>query len=255
MSGLTYPQFHVAFVLPAVLALLAAATVSRRLARRRTVWVRGASRSYWLDVALLVGLAVAYTTPWDNFLIAQGVWEYGPNRVLARIGYAPVSEYVFFAAQTVLTALWLSQLPADPTDATRRSWGLGSRNRERLLGVSLAGALFVVGWRSLQADPTFYLGAILTWAAPVLALQWAVGLPALLDRRRTVLLGVAVPSLYLSVVDRIAIHQGVWELSPTYTTGLTLAGLPVEEALFFVVTNVFVVQGLVLARWVRDRWW
>lgn len=254
MTGLTYPQFHAAFVFPAVLALLAGATVSRRLARERTVWVQGGSRSYWLDVALLVGLAIAYTTPWDNFLIAQGVWRYGPDRVLATIGYAPVSEYAFFAAQTVLTALWLSHLPADPAQADQRSWGLRSRNRERLLAVALAGALFVLGWWFLQADPTFYLGAILAWATPVLALQWAVGAPALLDRHRTVLLGVAVPSLYLSVVDRVAIHQGVWELSHTYTTGVTLAGLPVEEALFFLVTNVFVVQGLVLARWVRDRW-
>ncbi|MFB6220811.1 MAG: lycopene cyclase domain-containing protein [Halolamina sp.] len=254
MTGLTYPQFHAAFVFPAVLALLAAATVSRRLARERTVWVEGASRTYWLDVALLIALAVTYTTPWDNFLIAQGVWGYGPGRILARIGYAPVSEYVFFAAQTALTALWLSHLPADPPTEDWSQRSRYFRTGVRLLGVGLAAALFVLGWRFLGTDATFYLGAILAWAAPVLALQWAVGAPALLDRFRTVLLGVAVPSLYLSVIDRIAIHQGVWELSPTYTTGVTLAGLPVEEALFFVVTNVFVVQGLVLARWVRDRW-
>jgi len=253
MTGLTYPQFHAAFVLPAVLTLLAATTISRRHAPARTVWVRGASRTYWLDVALLVTLAVVYTTPWDNFLIAQGVWGYGPGRILARIGYAPVSEYAFFGAQTVLTALWLSHLRADPPD--ERDQGRQTRTRERLLGVGLAVAVGLLGAWWLQHDATFYLGAILAWAAPVLVLQWAVGAPALLDRRRTVLLGVAVPTLYLSVIDRIAIHQGVWELSPTYTTGVTVAGLPVEEALFFLVTNVFVVQGLVLARWVRDRWW
>ncbi len=252
MTGLTYPQFHAAFVLPAVLTLLAATTVSRRHAPERTVWVRGANRSYWLDVTLLVALAMLYTTPWDNFLIARGVWGYGPGRILARIGYAPVSEYAFFGAQTVLTALWLSHLRADPPGERRRS--RRRRTRERLLGVGLAGAVGLAGVWFLRSDPTFYLGAILAWAAPVLALQWAVGAPALLERRRTVLLGVAVPTLYLSVVDRIAIGQGVWELSATYTTGVTIAGLPVEEALFFLVTNVFVVQGLVLARWVRDRW-
>jgi lycopene cyclase domain-containing protein len=254
MTGLTYPQFHAAFVLPAVLALLGAATVSRRHAEGRTVWVRGATLTYWLDVALLVALAVAYTTPWDNFLIATGVWEYGPGRIVARVGYAPVSEYAFFAAQTVLTALWLSHLPADPIgdvwDRSRRR-----RHAERLVGVGAAAALGTLGLWWLGSNSTFYLGAIFAWAAPVLALQWAVGLPALLDRWRTVLAGVGVPALYLSVADRIAIGQGVWELSPTYTTGATVGGLPVEEALFFLVTNVFVVQGLVLARWVRDEWW
>lgn len=252
MTGLTYPQFHAAFVFPAVLTLLAATTISRRHAPERTVWVRGASRTYWLDVTLLVVLAMVYTTPWDNYLIAQGVWGYGPGRILARVGYAPVSEYAFFGAQTVLTALWLSHLRADPPEEATRN--RRSRTRERLFGVGLAATVGILGAWWLQSDPTFYLGAILAWAAPVLALQWAVGAPALLDRWRTVLLGVAVPTLYLSIVDRIAIHQGVWGLSPTYTTGETIVGLPVEEALFFLVTNVFVVQGLVLARWARDRW-
>jgi hypothetical protein len=32
-----------------------------------------------------------------------------------------------------------------------------------------------------------------------------------------------------------------------------VAGLPVEEATFFLVTNLFVVQGLVLFQWVLDR--
>jgi lycopene cyclase domain-containing protein len=88
----------------------------------------------------------------------------------------------------------------------------------------------------------------------VLALQWAVGAPQLWARRRLVALGTLVPATYLCVADRIAIEYGIWVLSEQYTTGLTVAGLPVEEATFFVVTNLFVVQGLVLYRWVLDRW-
>ncbi|MFB6121660.1 MAG: lycopene cyclase domain-containing protein [Halobacteriaceae archaeon] len=254
MSGLTYPQFHAAFTLPALLLLAAVTTVARRRSTRRTVWVRGAALAYWADVALLVGLAVAYTAPWDNYLIAQGVWEYGPGRTLARLNYAPVSEYVFFGGQTVLTALWLSALPAGRNPPTVRSRSGQHRHTERIAGVVGATVLFAVGWWLLGTDATFYLGAILAWAAPVLALQWGVGAPALRDRYRTVALGAAVPTLYLSGVDRIAIHQGVWELSARYTTGVTVAGLPVEEALFFLTTNLFVVQGLILARWVRDGW-
>jgi len=255
MTGLPSPQFHAAFVLPALMLLAAATAVARRRSTRRTVWVRGAALPYWGDVALLVGLAVAYTTPWDNYLIAQGVWQYGPGRTLARLGFAPVSEYVFFGAQTVLTALWLSALPAGLNPVTEGP-GRSQRTRhaERVVGVVAAVGLFAVGWWLLGTDATFYLGAILAWGAPVLALQWLVGAPALRDRYRTVVLGVGIPTLYLSVVDRVAIHQGIWELSARYTTGVTIAGLPVEEALFFLTTNLFVVQGLLLARWVRDRW-
>jgi hypothetical protein len=55
------------------------------------------------------------------------------------------------------------------------------------------------------------------------------------------------------VIDRIAIGNGIWTISETYTTGLGLLGLPLEEMAFFVVTNCFVVQGLVLLPWVTRR--
>jgi lycopene cyclase domain-containing protein len=88
----------------------------------------------------------------------------------------------------------------------------------------------------------------------VLAVQWVVGWPYLWARRRTVALGVAVPTAYLSGVDAVAIHEGVWRLAPEYTTGLAPGGLPVEEATFFGLTTLFVVQGLVLYPWVVRRW-
>jgi hypothetical protein len=43
-------------------------------------------------------------------------------------------------------------------------------------------------------------------------------------------------------------------ISDRYTTGLGLPGLPVEEMTFFLTTNLFVVQGLVLLPWVVRRW-
>jgi lycopene cyclase domain-containing protein len=67
---------------------------------------------------------------------------------------------------------------------------------------------------------------------------------------------VAPPTLYLWIVDRVAIGLGVWTLSDRHTTGLAvpLLGLPVEEALCFFLTSLFVVQGLVLYAWLLDRW-
>jgi lycopene cyclase domain-containing protein len=248
MTGPTYLQFHLAFLLPAMMFMVATAFVSRTHVGA-TVRAFGGGRDYWSGVAIITVVALVYTTPWDNYLIARGVWSYGAGSTLATLGHAPVEEYLFILVQPWLTALWLSHLSV-PTE-----WPtVDGPIRKRLGALALAATIGVAGWRLLGTPATFYLGAILAWAAPVLALQWAVGAPQLWARRRLVALGTLVPTAYLCVADRIAIEYGIWILSERYTTGHTVGGLPVEEATFFLVTNCFVVQGLVLYRWVLDRY-
>lgn len=246
-TGPTYLQFHAAFLVPAVMLMVALSFVSRTRVRE-AVWRLGAGRSYWGGVAVVTAIALVYTVPWDNYLVARGVWSYGEGTTLATLGHAPVGEYLFILVQPWLTALWLSHL------SLPASWPAADRPvGDRVVAVGLAAGVGVAGWHLLGTDSTYYLGAILAWAAPVLALQWAVGAPQLLARRRLVGLGTLVPTAYLCVADRVAIEYGIWMLSERYTTGVEVAGLPVEEALFFLVTNLFVVQGLVLYRWVLDR--
>ncbi len=240
---LTYLQFHLVFLVPVIVLL----GIAVRRYGRRTLLTPGAR---WAGTGVLVVVALVYTVPWDNYLITRGVWWYGEGRVVATVWHAPVEEYLFMALQPVVAALWLALLPTPlgetPTDVTRR---------ERVLGVAGGLAVTAVGVALLAREPTFYLGAIVAWAGPVLALQWGFGWPVLWALRRPVALGVLVPSVYLWAADRVAIELGIWVISERYTTGLTLVGLPIEEALFFLVTNLFVVQGLVLLGWlVGGRW-
>lgn len=240
----TYRGFLVVALLPLVLALLALAW--RRL-RRPLVAGTG--------LVALVGLL--YTIPWDNALIARGVWWYGDGTVLATLHFAPVEEYLFVLLQVVLTALWVALLRGRfdrevPTrDDGEADWTAVSR-RDRLVGVAAGLLVGGVGVALLTVEATFYAGAILAWAAPVLAVQWAFGWPHLWRNRRLTALAVGVPTVYLAAADRVAIELGLWSLSPRYTTGVLVAGLPVEEGAFFLVTNVFVVQGLLLFLWVVD---
>jgi lycopene cyclase domain-containing protein len=64
-----------------------------------------------LLVMAVAVIAIAYTTPWDNYLVASGVWYYNPALVLkVTLGWVPIEEYLFFVLQTFLTglvALWL----------------------------------------------------------------------------------------------------------------------------------------------------
>jgi lycopene cyclase domain-containing protein len=230
---LTYLQYLAVAVVPVAAALLVVALH------------RGFPRRQQAGVALMVTIALAYTTPWDNYLVRQGVWYYGEGTVLTTIWHAPLGEYLFIVLQSLLAALWVYLVLGRrrPTPAFHVA-DVG--RRARLAGVVAGLVLTVVGLALTASHATYYLGAIVAWAGPVWALQWGFGWQYLWLRRRSMLLAVVPPTLYLWATDLVAIELGLWTISAEFTTGLALAGLPVEEAVFFLVTNLFVAQGLVL---------
>jgi lycopene cyclase domain-containing protein len=87
----------------------------------------------------------------------------------------------------------------------------------------------------------------------VLAVQWGLGARQLWRRRRFLAVGVAVPTLYLATIDRVALSFDVWQLSDRLTSGVTIVGLPVEEGAFFLLTSAFVAKGVVLYQHGRER--
>ncbi|WP_181686571.1 lycopene cyclase domain-containing protein [Halorhabdus salina] len=232
---LTYLQFTLLFVGVPIVALATALFVTHRFHPAQLA-----------GTGLLLGVALVYTLPWDAYLIRTGVWEYG-SIVVGHVGAVPYEEVLFIGGQTVLTGLWTAMVV--------RPDGAGSSVTPRQRAAGVVGGLLVgaLGLLALTATTFRYLGAILAWAGPVLALQWGFGWPVLLARGRGVLGALAVPTAYLWVADRLAIGLGLWTFSPTYTTGVTLLGLPIEEAMFFLMTNLFLVQGLVLFGWVVER--
>ena len=67
---------------------------------------RRLSRRFAISVAALAAVAVAYTTPWDNAIVAMGVWSYDPSLIAGIVlGYIPLEEYLFFVLQTILAGL------------------------------------------------------------------------------------------------------------------------------------------------------
>ncbi len=234
---MTYLTFHLVFILPPILLL--AIAYRKRLSA-------GNVQPFGRWIALLCAIAFVYTTPWDNYLVANEIWWYSADRVIGTIGYVPIEEYAFFLLQPILAGLWLALLPARSTPkeagrlAPRVAGGLAS------LVVAAAGVIM------LGFDQTLYLGLILAWAMPVVAGQWALQGDLFLRHQTRLVIGVLVPTLYLWIADRVAIGQEIWIISPTYTTGFNLFGLPIEEAAFFLVTNLMVVQGLLMFTAGRD---
>ena len=229
---MTYLSFHLWFTLPPLVALAVLRARPADVPWRRAVAV-GAGLS---------GLALVYTLPWDAYLVARGVWTYGSGRVLATVAGVPVEEVLFFVLQTALVTLWTLALMrwAGTPRAPRRV------RAAQVIGAA-AGLALAAGGVALALHPrTLYLGLILAWAGPPLAIQWGWGLDLLMRQWRVWLGGIATPALYLATVDAIAIRDGVWTIAAGTSTGWTVGGLPFEEALFFVVTSALVVQGVLL---------
>jgi len=99
-----------------------------------------------------------------------------------------------------------------------------------------------------MAGPLTYILMELVWALPVVLLQWTLGHCTLRSRWRVLVPAVALPTVYLSLADSLAIRRGIWTLNPDLTLNVAPLGIPVEEALFFLLTNIMVVQGLLLLR-------
>jgi lycopene cyclase domain-containing protein len=90
---MTYAQFLVSFLVPPILLL--------------SWWLRRRlSRQFVLALALLAVVALIYTTPWDAYLIASGVWRYPAGRVLGvHIARVPIEECTFYVLQVAVTGL------------------------------------------------------------------------------------------------------------------------------------------------------
>ncbi len=91
-----------------------------------------------------------------------------------------------------------------------------------------------------------YLVFELAWAVPVIAGMWAISHELLWRAWRLLAVGTLVPTVYFSAADAVAIHNHIWTLNPGRIVGLRLGPLPLEEAIFFLLTNLMTAQGLVL---------
>ena len=244
---MTYFEFLTRFVGIPLLILLLLTWRDQRLRRRLPLRLRS-----WPVRAVILAhivLAVLYTTPWDNYLVATGVWWYDPNLVTGLVlGWVPVEEYTFFVLQTLAMGLLLvflaKRLPLPPQPITP----LPAHARLRAVVAAVTAAVWLAALLLLLSAwaPGVYLALILVWALPPVVLQMALGVDILWRYRTLIFWTLAPATLYLGIADSLAIGAGTWVIDPAQSTGILLGGLPLEEGVFFLLTNVLVVFGMVL---------
>ncbi len=200
-----------------------------------------------LLIAAHIVAAVLWTTPWDNYLVATGVWYYDPALVTGiTLGWVPIEEYTFFVVQTALTGLWVLWLgrhlrPAPLPAPKRPRLNLIAAGVTAVIWLA-AVVLFFTRWQ-----PGTYLALAVGWLLFPVIPQMLLGADMLWHQRHVVLPGILGPWLYLSAADFIAIDAGTWTIAPSQSTGVMIGGvLPIEEVIFFLLTNMLIVFGMVL---------
>ncbi|CAF9903701.1 MAG: hypothetical protein ALECFALPRED_002934 [Alectoria fallacina] len=206
-------------------------------------------------ILFLVAIAVISTTPWDSYLIHTQIWTYPPNAIIGPTLFRiPAEEIFFFVIQTYNTSLLyllLSKPTFHPAYLQGQKLLLNDGRRlglRRWSGISAIVACILAGiGMIMKSGEGLYMGLILVWAGPFVLLLWSlayqfiIGLPL-----SSTLIPVVLPTLYLWIVDTLALKRGTWVIESETKLGWHLwDGLEIEEAVFFLVTNVLIVFGLI----------
>lgn len=204
-------------------------------------------RVVWIAILVHVILAVTYTTPWDNYLVATGVWFYNPDLVTGiLLGYVPIEEYIFFVLETILSGLWFWFLI--------RRISLPEKDFiPNKTFVYISTCLLIILWIIFTIiffsdnQPLTYLSITLFWALPAIFPQLLYGADILWHHRKLVFWSIFVPGTYLSLMDIFALADTTWSISKDQTTGILFFGiLPLEEVVFFFITNILITFGMTL---------
>jgi lycopene cyclase domain-containing protein len=99
-----------------------------------------------------------------------------------------------------------------------------------------------------------YLRYELWWALPVILVQWLAAWRELWRWRMLLSAAILLSTLYLGACDGFALGHGIWRVDPSRVVGISIGSLPLEELIFYFLTNTMAAQGFILiAGFLRER--
>ncbi|KAF4553201.1 Squalene/phytoene synthase-like protein 2 [Elsinoe fawcettii] len=236
--GYDYAWVHLKFNIPPALVLT---FLYRPLLTRLDVY----------RILFLITIAVVYTTPWDSYLIRNSIWSYPRDVIVGpKLFDIPLEEVFFFVIQTYNTSLLyliLSKAPFHPTYLRRE----GKKDLIKVWKTGVQIVLALVMKRGIamvnKGQDGTYMGLILIWAVPIMFFLWVLAYQFITNLPLTnTVLPIVLPTLYLWIVDTLALRRGTWVIESGTKLGIHVwPHLEIEEAVFFLVTNVLIVWGLI----------
>ncbi|KAM3509179.1 hypothetical protein MY11210_006434 [Beauveria gryllotalpidicola] len=163
----------------------------------------------------------------------------------------PVEEVLFFVIQTYNTGVLYLILNKATTHAaylhSKPHLESRIRSRQRFVAWLLCAVILLGAYMVWEGGRGTYLGLIMSWTSPLMLLLWTLcgRFSQRLPLKNTAL-PILLQTVYLWVVDTIALRRGTWVIQRDTKTGFHLwQNLEIEEALFFLVTNMMIVFGMI----------
>jgi len=91
-----------------------------------------------------------------------------------------------------------------------------------------------------------YLRHLLIWMLPVVVLQWALAWRVFVQCRTAIVWPTLIAGTYYTIVDMVAVRDGIWYFDSRRILGVFVGPLPIEEVLFFYLTALLVAQSVVM---------
>jgi len=190
----------------------------------------------WLIIVSIV--AFAATSGWDNYAVYSGIWHFPEDKTLGiKLFYVPVEEYLFFFLQTFTTGLvQLFFIKKNIEIKIKKSTFL------------LIPLLFFQTNEILRLpfENLNYLFHLFSWGGFFILIQIIAGRKKIPKYISAIIIPSIVMTIYFSVADSISIGQGIWDFDPLQTTGIRIFNIPLEEILFFLVTNILITEAMIL---------
>ena len=122
----------------------------------------------------------------------------------------------------------------------------GKFKPQKRLGQAFFAACFIIPMMlPTRHQEGTYMKLIVAWVAPIFFMLWTFNYQLLLTLPKSkTLLPIAIPTLFLWIVDTLALRRGTWAIESGTKLGWTIwPHLEIEEAIFFLVTNSMIVMG------------
>ena len=239
---MTYTEFLVYFTIIPIIILL--------------ISLRGKLKRSYLSVIVLVSvIAFVATSAWDNFAVYSGIWYFPPEKTMGILFYyVPIEEYAFFFLQTFTTGLvqifYLEKF-------FKPKSGMPPGNESRTLNINII--LLIIYFEianfyqrgteeiiKLPFGKWNYLFHLFSWAGAFILIQLIFGRKKIKGHLKLIIVPSVIMTVYFSLADAVSIGNGIWNFDPLQTIGTKIGNVPLEEILFFLMTNILITEAMVL---------